>query len=149
MLKLSDERKTTLIQAQSAGEVAGLLRDAGGDEALAERVWAELTHWRRTDGKELSPDELEAVSGGVTDRDWFSEGCAATVREGSDCWGTDGGCSLININYIGMPNCECSICGSRAYSYWEDNWEKSTHILYEKCRHCGNTHRAKMPYESY
>ena len=43
----------------------------------------------------LSQEELEAVSGG---RDWSQEGCAATVEEGSKCWGTDA-CSGINVHY--------------------------------------------------
>lgn len=37
------------------------------------------------DSKELSSDELEAVSGGVTERDWIKDGCAATVEDGSKC----------------------------------------------------------------
>ena len=37
---------------------------------------------RAQDGKELSLDELETVSGGE-DRNWLKEGCAATAEAGS------------------------------------------------------------------
>ena len=43
---------------------------------------------RAQDGKELSLDELETVSGGE-DRNWLKEGCAATVEAGSWCGRVD------------------------------------------------------------
>ena len=147
MAEYSDELRAKLKKAQSLEEVTGLLKTDGKDVALAERLWTELTHKLEADAKELSLDELEAVSGGATSRDWFTEGCAATVEEGSECWGTDGGCIFVNIMYECMPNGECSICGSPAFRYWDENWEERNHIRYEKCRHCGNTHRAKTAYD--
>ena len=64
-MSLSDEQKNRLLQARSAEEVAALLREAGVDVQLAERLWAELTHKLEADSEELSPDELEAVSGWI------------------------------------------------------------------------------------
>ena len=87
-MSLSDEQKNRLLQARSAEEVAALLREAGVDVQLAERLWAELTHKREADSEELSPDELEAVSGGA-DRDWLKDGCAATVEPYSWCKSND------------------------------------------------------------
>ena len=78
MTILTNELKAKLLAARSAGEAAALLRDAGVDAPLAERLWTELKHKREADGKELSLDELGSVSGGF-DRDWLKEGCAATV----------------------------------------------------------------------
>ena len=99
MISLSDEQKNRLLQARSTEEVAALLHEAGVDVQLAERLWAELTHKREADSEELSPDELEAVSGGASARDYIRSGCAATVEPGSDCWGVDGGCVLVHYEY--------------------------------------------------
>ena len=63
---------------------------------------------------------LETVSGGVNHRDYWGSGCAATVEPGSDCWGTDGGCSVHNIEYQHMPTGFCPDCG-RPYCVNEIN----------------------------
>ena len=136
MKNLSGEQMAQLIQAQSAGEVAEWLREAGGDEALAERVWAELTHRRGTDGKELSLDELEAVSGGKT-YDWAAEGCSATVRPGSWCWSSDN-CAVVIENYDNPPlHDTCPECGTYLYEYLETvpPWQKIP--KYYVCKSCG------------
>ena len=83
---ISDELKVKIKTAHNAQEVAGLLRDAGADESIAEQVWQEII--RHRDDKELSLDELDAVSGGE-DRDWVADGCAATVNYGSWCGSND------------------------------------------------------------
>ena len=44
----------------------------------------------------------------------MAEGCAATVEEGSDCWGTDGGCDLCNIEYTNLPTRICYQCGRKS-----------------------------------
>jgi bacteriocin-like protein len=104
-----EELMGILLQARSAEEAAALLKEVGGDAPQAERIWNEISAFR--DDKELSIDELEAVSGGVEQRDYWGQGCAATVEPGSDCWGTDGGCSVNNIEYQHMPNGFCPDCG--------------------------------------
>ena len=88
MLNITNELKAKLLAAKSAEEAAGLLK-ADGREITAEdaaKLWNEITKCRDQEGKALSPNELEAVSGGV-DRDWLTDGCAATVEPGSDCLG--------------------------------------------------------------
>lgn len=61
---------------------------------------------------ELSLDERSAVSGGAASRDYATEGCAATVEVDSYCFGTDGGCQLVNIFYERGPmNRKCPFCG--------------------------------------
>ena len=104
-----EELMGILLQARSAEEAAALLKEVGVDAPQAERIWNEISAFR--DDKELSIDELEAVSGGVEQRDYWGQGCAATVEPGSDCWGTDGGCSVHNIEYQHMPNGFCPDCG--------------------------------------
>ena len=104
-----EELMGILLQARSVEEAAALLKEVGVDAPQAERIWNEISAFR--DDKELSIDELEAVSGGVEQRDYWGQGCAATVEPGSDCWGTDGGCSVNNIEYQHMPNGFCPDCG--------------------------------------
>ena len=113
MTEISNELKAKLSKAQSVEEIAGLLKADGQDEALAEKIWRELEAARASDGAELSLEELEAVAGGVTSRNWWTEGCAASVEEGSDCWGTDGGCVFHNISYYNFPKSKCPKCGGK------------------------------------
>ena len=104
---ISDELKVKIKTAHNAQEVADLLRDAGADESTAEQVWQEII--RHRDDKELSLGELEAISGGA--RNVFTEGCAATVEAGSDCYFTDY-CSIAFTMYDVYPvSGTCSQCG--------------------------------------
>ena len=43
------------------------------------QIWEEIYRKREKDGKELSLDEPESVSGGA-DRDYLKDGCAVTVE---------------------------------------------------------------------
>ena len=107
------------------------------------------------EGKELSVDELDAVSGGVTTRNWQREGCAATVEAGSDCWGTDGGCSVSNISYYGVSESDrCRVRTTGPCVYEQVGYEENpTYVpealqdmgysptliptTYERCKYCG------------
>ena len=102
MAKLSKELYSKLLLADSQEEVTELLKAGGREDVPAQEVWEQVQQRRAQDGMELSLDELEDVAGG---RDWMAQGCAATVEPGSDCWGTDGGCDLCNIEYTNLPNC--------------------------------------------
>ena len=115
-----EELEKKAIEAASAEEVMEIVR-AAGEEITAEEAkqFFETIQERKAD-KALSLDELDAVTGGeefslvrwgITFRDYSQEGCAATVEPGSDCWGTDGGCSVNNIEYQHMPNGFCPDCG--------------------------------------
>lgn len=86
-----------------------------------------------SDGRMLSEEELNAVSGGH-DRDYATEGCAATVEYGSSCWGTDGGCTLVNIDYDHMPeSTSCPVCGKQTVYMSHEG----VNVFYHKCRNCG------------
>ena len=106
------EFEQKILSAQSADEVAELMKAAGheiSDEEAAKLF--ERAKAQREDRK-LDLEELDAVAGGTRGEngaepygphggriDWSRYGCAATVEPGSDCWGTDGGCSFFNIEY--------------------------------------------------
>ena len=113
MAKLSKELYSKLLLADSQEEVTELLKAGGREDVPAQEVWEQVQQRRAQDGMELSLDELEDVAGG---RDWMKEGCAATVEPGSDCWGTDGGCALCNIEYTNLPNCTASNAADTARS---------------------------------
>ena len=117
-----EELEKKAIEAASAEEVMEIVR-AAGEEITAEEAasFFKAVQERKAD-KELALDELEAVSGGqkwgngVWVRDYSTEGCAATVEPGSNCWGTDGNCWIGNISYIPGPiDFKCPDCGAYCY----------------------------------
>ena len=111
MIIITKELKAKLLAAQGAAEAAALVK-AGGQEITPEdaaHLWEEIKKAGKQDGKELSPDELEAISGG-SDRDWLSDGCAATVDPDSLCW-SDDYCIFIDVTYDNPPAKVCPYCG--------------------------------------
>ena len=132
MAELSKELYSKLLLADSQEEVTELLKAGGREDVPAQEVWEQVQQRRAQDGMELSLDELEDVAGG---RDWMQEGCAATVEPGSDCWGTDGGCAVCNIEYTNLPNCNCFKCGRYSAirtAYCSYLWTTTV-----QCRYCG------------
>ena len=110
-VELSQELKDKLRKAKSHEEIVELLKADGKDEKYADRIWKELEILNKSDGKEHSAEEMAAVKGGSSCSYW-EEGCAATVEEGSDCWGRDGGCSFCNISYYDIPYDRCPRCSA-------------------------------------
>ena len=136
MITLTDELKTKLLAAQDVNEVTALLKAEGQGISPedAERLWEEILRKREKDGKELSLDELEAVSGGA-DRDWLTSGCAATVEPGSWC-GSNDMCYVWDVTYDHIPVGECSVCGGvlvRTFSVWVSGHDESHY----QCARCG------------
>ena len=103
MFIITKELKAKLLAAQDVNEVTALLKAEGQGISPedAERLWEEILRKREKDGKELSLDELEAVSGGA-DRDWLTSGCAATVEPGSWCDSNDM-CHVWDVTYDHIP----------------------------------------------
>ena len=140
MAEFSNELISKLKKAKDREEVFKLLKAAGQDTAAADKIWKELEGMRSKDGSELSLEELDAVAGGVKHRDWIEDGCAATVEPGSDCWRTDGGCTLCNIKYSKMPTVEwtCPTCGKPCYevsdSYYVTVYQCRIHGKWRKSR---------------
>ena len=66
-MKITNELREKLLTAKSAEEAAELLKadgqEVGPDDV--EKLWAEVTKYRQKDDRELSLDEMDAVSGGV------------------------------------------------------------------------------------
>ena len=134
MLNLTSELKSKLLKAESAEEAAALLRPSGVDDALATQIWNELCAHRGD--KELSLDELEAVSGGA-DRNWATQGCAATVEYGSWCDSNDY-CSIWDVTYDNPPlGSKCPNCGTSLYRSYEIDYPYMREVAYKRCKNCG------------
>ena len=138
MAKLSKELYSKLLLADSQEEVTELLKANGREDLPAQEVWEQVQQRRAQDGMELSLDELEDVAGG---RDWMQEGCAATVEEGSDCWGTDGGCDLCNIEYTNLPTRTCYQCGRKS-AIVKSFVIGGNDVL--QCRYCGEVRKKSV-----
>ena len=139
MADITNELKEKLLAAQSAEEVAKILK-AEGREVTAEnaaRLWEEIRRDRELNSKELSPDELAAFSAGE-DRDWLRDGCAATVEGESDCWGTDL-CGQWPVTYKHAPTRrKCKDCGGVLYSNGTTGGGFFEELVYHyKCVSCG------------
>jgi len=137
-LNITDELREKLLTAGSAEEVAEILK-ADGQEITPEdaaHLWEEIKKGKEQDGKELSLDELEAVSGGA-DRNWVTEGCAATVEYGSWC-GSNDRCVHFEVTYDFEPTSTlCPNCGKNMYL---QNTIKHSSTEFEeqyRCKFCG------------
>ena len=87
-------------------------------------------------GRELSLDELEAVSGGA-DRNWVTEGCAATVEYGSWC-GSNDKCMVLDVTYDFQPTEHlCPNCGKNMYKQNTISLGKNKHEDQYRCKYCG------------
>lgn len=95
----------------------------------------------------VSEAELDSVNGGIfSERDYAKDGCAATVEYGSDCWGTDGGCKVVNIQYDHPPvKQKCDVCGKQTV-YKHD---LGINVFNYTCRNCGARYiqNAGMPWK--
>ncbi len=126
--KKNTELDTRLLKAQSAEEVADLLR-ANGQEYSAEeagQIWQEIERYKadlNQAGKEeavfnqdVSPEELENVAGGIGGTDDNDEervdiyggkgfpNCKATVEDGSWCRSNDA-CHFFAVHYVRRKEC--------------------------------------------
>ena len=133
MSEISKELLEKLTNAKTREEAAALLKAEGIEDAPEEKIWEQVQQLRVPEAQELSLDELDDVAGGVTERDWMASGCAATVEPGSDCWGTDGGCSMCNIKYVNKPQYNCIRC-NRFSAFYPYN---ALGTWFIKCRYCG------------
>ena len=138
MLNISNELKAKLLAAQGAEEAAALVK-ADGQEITPEdaaHLWEEIKKGKEQDGRELSRDELEAVSGGA-DRNWVTGGRTGTVEYGSWCDSNDD-CIVWDVTYDFQPTGHlCPNCGKNMYkqntiSLGGDEYEDQY-----RCKHCG------------
>ena len=132
-IELTKELKAKLIKANSLDEVKELMKASGKDisQEDAERLFKEIEIHKND--SELSVEELEAVSGGA-DRDWITDGCAATVEYGSWCWSNDA-CGLDDVTYSHKPQKDlCPTCKINLYIC-----DSTTKQEVLKCPRCGYT----------
>ena len=95
--EMNEALKSRLLGAENAEQAADILKEAGQTVTAEDiaHLWDEISSYRKA--KELSLDELEAVSGGA-DRDWLTDGCAATVEPKSWCDSNDS-CIWWDVTY--------------------------------------------------
>lgn len=145
MINITKELKSRLLAAQSAEEAAAMMKE-GGQEITPEEtahLWEEIKKVREQEGKALSVDELDAVSGGK-DRDWVKDGCAATVEYGSWCSSNDM-CYTWDVTYKNQPiSLTCPKCGMFLYEDLSrppkvDKWGLFHLPIYHVCKACGYT----------
>ena len=104
------ELEQLLAGAGSPEELGRILNDAGekiGPEDAA-KLFGKLQN--RGTAQELSPDELDAVSGGS--RNALTEGCAATVEAGSHCFFTDFCPGIFTTYDVCTAYGSCMECGA-------------------------------------
>ena len=142
MLNITNELKPKLLAAKSAEEVTALLK-ADGQEITPEDaalLLEEISRKREQDGKELSLDELEAVSGG--NRDWASDGCQATVEDDSWCWSNDS-CfynDVVYDHFDASQKCP-AYPGRHHYDQTETEFITEIHMRAKmRCRYCGDSY---------
>ena len=91
--------KQQLIQklnaAKSLEEVEKIASELPGLDA--KQAWKELERHRSEHSDKLDLEELDAVAGGW-DRDWLSDGCAATCERSSWC-GSNDWCNIWDVTY--------------------------------------------------
>ena len=134
-IKREGLKKKTLAAA-SAEEIMEIMA-AAGEEITAEAAARlfEKAQAKKT-GKELSLDEMEAVSGGA-DRNWVTDGCAATVEYGSRCRSNDR-CIYFDVTYDFQPTSTlCPNCGQNMYLQNTINHSSTEFEEQYRCKFCG------------
>ena len=136
MAKDREELKKKALEAASAEEIMEILK-AAGEEITAEEAaqFFEKAQAKKTD-KELSLDELEAVSGGA-DRNWVTDGCAATVEYRSWCDSNDK-CIVWDVTYEFQPTGH--LCPNGGKNMYQQNTISLGGNEYEdqyRCKYCG------------
>ena len=131
-----EELKKKTLAAASAEEIMEIMK-AAGEEITAEAAAQlfEKAQAKKT-GKELSLDEMEAVSGGA-DRNWVTDGCAATVEYGSRCWSNDK-CVNWDVTYdFGPTDTLCIKCGKNMFLQKRTHLGGSKYEEQHRCKFCG------------
>lgn len=137
MTKDREEIEKQLLQTKSVDEAKTLLAENGISlsDKEADEMYKKIEEQAPDFSKEVSLDELDAVSGGWFGfRNYKEKGCAATVELGSSCWGTDGDCAFVNVSYTHGPEKRCDKCGGTMIND-RDMTGISGYIL--KCQKCG------------
>ena len=92
---MKEELKAKLSGARDIEEVEAILKDY--PELDAKAIIQEINDHRSSKSELLDLEELDAVSGGA-DRDWKTQGCAATCEYNSWC-GSNDFCYCFDVTY--------------------------------------------------
>ena len=143
MFEISEDMKKKILDAASQEEIKAILEDSGAEASADEiaRMYREVMS-RQTGEKELSMEELEAISGGQ-DRDWVRDGCAATCEMDSSCWGTDY-CQGWSVTYdnFGWYLLDCPKGGKHDFGIYSETYNntRATYTpVFGTCKKCGFT----------
>jgi len=129
-----------VMDAKSADEVKKILDKQGDKYANVDpKILFDEVQGRLLKNEKLDLEELEAVSAG--NRDWWTEGCAATCEEGSWCWSNDK-CFSFDVQYIEFHD----KCTNGQRHDWELISRGTAHgsgsgmwVLTYKCKRCGKS----------
>ena len=92
---MNQELEKKLRNAKTLQEVEELLKDE--QHLDPKKVFEEISKHRQGEASKLDLEELDAVNGGA-DRDWKTDGCAATCDGQSWCWSNDN-CIVFDVTY--------------------------------------------------
>ena len=102
-MEITQEMRAKLIRAKDQEEVRAILGPEAAEDEIGQ-IWREIEAHRPADGLEtVDDDELDAVSGGGYDRNYGTQGCADTTKDGW-CWSADK-CSSWTILYGNYDPC--------------------------------------------
>ena len=127
-----EELKKKAFEAASAEELMELVKAAGVEITAEEAAKLFAKAQEQLTDTELSLEELDAVSGGW-DRDWLTDGCAATVGPNSTCW-SDDACWKWEVVYTHEPyEYPCRNCGRENAMYQASDTGYTDGL---SCRYC-------------
>ena len=133
------DREELIKKAMEAGspeEIMEFVRAAGEEITAEEAEHIFKKAQEKKADKELSLDELEAVSGGA-DRNWVTDGCAATVEYKSWCDSNDS-CAIFDVTYDYEPtHTLCPNCGKHMYIQNKIGIDTVKYKTEYRCKFCG------------
>ena len=99
---ISDEALRERLAEKDPSQAAELAAELGYEVTEEELIKAEeeLCTQSSTEVVELDLEDMDRAAGG--NRDWATQGCAATVEAASWCWSNDA-CIISDVTYINSP----------------------------------------------
>ena len=99
---ISDEALRERLADKDPSQAVELAAELGYEVTEEELIKAEkeLCTQSSTEVVELDLEDMDRAAGG--NRDWATQGCAATVEAASWCWSNDA-CIISDVTYINSP----------------------------------------------
>ena len=144
ILKKDPEFEKKLRKAQSVQEVTELFRENG--QEISDQEAQRLFEKAHPQLEELSLDEMDAVAGGASSRDYLKDGCAVTVEFGSHCYFSNDGCAWLTVVYDNSPSDRiCPDCGGML-CFWDDIYRGLDNRNRYNCSGCGGFYEEYKDY---